>query len=98
MSDTSTEFLCTVTEAKKIIRNAPARTDFHIWFRTELPIVDSENKVFPGLALVTITRKAALDAVDSALGKILEGRGGRISVSVRTHEFNSRIFNSVILG
>lgn len=74
----------TGAEAAKMIRNAPAGSRFRVSVRIELPIVDKPDRIFPGMASVSVSRKE-MARIAQSMVKNFEDRGGRVPLRMTVY-------------
>lgn len=74
--------VCTMAEAKALIRKNRKGRRCMISVETQLPIEGKPGRAFPGMAYVPVSRKVAEQFIDRVVGETLEGRGARIRMEV----------------
>ena len=84
-------YAMTREEAFKFLRNVRKQPGgklyFYVRVRTELPILEIENRVFPGYATVDISRPQAIEFADNLLPEALEKRGAAIQIECHKYSF-----------
>lgn len=88
--ESNTVHHATTAEALRIVKRQPAKTRFCVRTSFEIPIPESDNRCFPGYALVRITRPEAIKLVSKAIEGSFENRGGRIRLEEQTYDSGSR--------
>lgn len=75
----------TTAEAVAMIRKAAAGSRFSLHVRCNLPIADSDDRIFEGVggSYLNLTRKDALRLAGDLVSQTLEARGARVPMSVR---------------
>lgn len=76
-----TKAQCTIAEAEELITKFRGG-DVWLCVHGELPIVDSDNKMFPSYTTIRVTKREAKRLVRALLGEVLESRGGRIRLKI----------------
>lgn len=76
-----TDHILTMAEALDMIRKAPRGSRFMLSARCELPIEGKPDKVFPGFAVIPVSRTLALKYIGDVLAGFNE-RGARIRIGV----------------
>lgn len=87
----SKQVAVTVEEALKLVnkRTGLKNVGYRVFIRPLLPITD-ENKVFPGMALVRVSKAEFIRAIKDAL-ELFQERGARIEMKVPEDDFESFI-------
>ena len=83
MADPITEtFNLTADAARKFMKRQPRGTIFAVHLRFDAPIETSPGKCFPDgcMGILQVSRQQALKMPSNLLNKVLEDRGGRITV------------------
>lgn len=84
----SKKILCTIEEATKEVnkRRNLKHVKYGIFSRPHLPTTD--NKYFPGLCLVIVSKKAFLKAISDSLRHFQE-RGAKIELTIPEDNYES---------
>lgn len=83
MTTTSTTHHFTTAEAVKFIKRQPAKVQFALHIRVDLPIAEKPDHIFPsgGCTYMKLSRKQAIKVCSELVSKTMEDKGGRLPIT-----------------